>query len=115
MLKKQYRLSTDYEFKITKKYGENVVAKFFYLYILKPQNYNGPTKVGIIVSNKFDKSSVHRNRIKRVYRDIVRKNLDKIKTGLWIIIYPRQDSQGAKYEDINFEFTNVLQKASIAG
>ncbi|OGC48112.1 ribonuclease P protein component [candidate division WWE3 bacterium RIFCSPLOWO2_01_FULL_37_15] len=115
MLKKQHRLSTDYEFKLTRKYGRNLVSRYFYLYVLKPQNYEGQTRVGIIVSNKFDKSAVKRNRIKRIYREIIRNNLDKIPPKLWIIVYPKISSQGAKYEDVNTEFTDILQKEFIAG
>ncbi|HLB51923.1 ribonuclease P protein component [candidate division WWE3 bacterium RIFCSPHIGHO2_12_FULL_38_15] len=115
MLKKQHRLSTDYEFNITRKYGKNLVSKFFYLYVLKPKNYEGPPKIGIIVSNKFDKSAAKRNRIKRVYREIIRNNLDKIPSNLWIIVYPKTISREAEYEEINTEFTDILQKEFISG
>ena len=115
MLKKQNRLSTDYEFNLTRKYGRNLVSRYFYLYVLNPQNYEGPTRVGIIVSNRFDKSAAKRNRIKRIYREVIRNNFDKLPPKLWIIVYPKSGSREAKYEAINAEFIDILQKEFIAG
>ncbi len=57
MLKRENRLSSDFEFNITRKYGKYFNGKYFHIYFLRPKNYNGPTKVGIVVSNKFSKKA----------------------------------------------------------
>ena len=52
MLKRGNRLSSDFEFNVTRKYGEYIRGKYFHAYFLKPKNYEEPKKVGIVVSKK---------------------------------------------------------------
>jgi ribonuclease P protein component len=112
MLKKENRLLSNYEFGKTRKAGRQVSGKFFHLYYYKHSKYNGPGKVGIVVSNKFDKSAVRRNRVRRIYREAIRNNFDKIEPGYWIVIYPKFSSAGKKYEEINTDYSETLQKIS---
>lgn len=114
MLKRQHRLTSRFEFNITRKYGDYYKGKFFHIYFLKPKNYKGPTKVGIVISTKVHKKAVKRNRIKRVFREVVRKNFEKIDKGdLWVVIHPKTNSLDKKYEEINTDFNQILQKISI--
>jgi ribonuclease P protein component len=114
MLKKENRLSSKYEFGITRKYGKQISGKFFHLYLVKPHNYEGPAKVGIVVSNKFSKSAVKRNKLKRIFREITRTNFDKIPKGYWVVLYPKFYAINQKYEEISSDFNKVLQKISVA-
>lgn len=114
MLKKENRLSSKYEFNITRKYGKTLTGRFFHLYIVKPHNYEGPTKAGIIVSNKFSKSAVKRNKLKRIFREIVHTNFNKIPQGHWVVLYPKFYAINQKYEEISIDFNKVLQKVSVA-
>ena len=117
MLKKQNRITSTFEYNITRKYGRHYRGDFFHIFILKPKDYTGPTKVGIVISNRFDKRSTKRNRIKRLFREAVRNNfdkLDKIDTGLWVVIQPKFNSFNKTYEEICLELNKVLQKASLS-
>ena len=115
MLKKENRLSTDFEFNITRKYGKYYKGRFFHIYFLVPKNYEGPTKVGIVVSNKFSKNAVERNRVKRVFREVVRNNFEKINKGnLWVVIHPKIPCTKETYEEISSEFNKILQEASFS-
>ena len=115
MLKKENRLSSNFEFNVTRKYGKYYNGKFFHVYFLNPRKYEGPTKVGIVVSNKFSKNAVERNRAKRIFREIVRKNFDKIKEKkLWVVIHPKFICLEKNGEEISSEFNNILQEASIS-
>jgi ribonuclease P protein component len=115
MLKKENRLSSDFEFNITRKYGKYYKSESFHIYFLVPKKYEGPTKVGIVVSNKFSKNATDRNRVKRIFREIVRKNFEKINKGnLWIVIHPKIHCLKKKNEEINSEFNKILQKASFS-
>jgi ribonuclease P protein component len=115
MLKRENRLSSDFEFNITRKYGKYFNGKYFHIYFLRPKNYNGPTKVGIVVSNKFSKKAVERNRIKRIFREIVGNNLEKIgKDNIWVVIHPKISCQNKSYEEISAEFNKILQEASFS-
>ena len=115
MLKRENRLSSDFEFNITRKYGKYFNGKYFHIYFLRPKNYNGPTKVGIVVSNKFSKKAVERNRVKRIFREIVGNNLEKIgKDNIWVVIHPKISCQNKGYEEISAEFNKILQEASFS-
>jgi len=107
MLKRENRLLSNHEFRKTHFKGRRIKTPLFYLYFLGQE---GPTKVGIVVSNKFSKKAVVRNRVKRIFREIVRQNFGKIKPGFWIVLHPAQKSLKVSYEELNFEFNKILQK-----
>lgn len=113
MLKKENRLSTNFEFNITKKYGTHYEGKYFHVYILTPKNYLGSSKFGIVVSNKYSKIAVRRNRIKRLLRETIKTNLESFKDNLWIVVYPKKNVSGKTYEEINSDFNKTLQKVFI--
>ena len=108
MLEKENRLLSNYEFSKTHFKGRRIKTPFFYLYFLKQE---GPTKVGIVVSTKFSKKAVVRNRVKRVFREIIRQNFGKIKPGFWVVLHPSKKSLKVSYEELNIEFNKILQKA----
>jgi ribonuclease P protein component len=114
MLKKPNRLTSKYQFNITRKHGKSIEGKLFHLYYVKPRNYEGPSKVGIVVSNKFSKSAAKRNRLKRVFREVIRLNLGIIPSGYWVVVYPKYYSAGKKYEEICSDFTQTIQKDFVA-
>ncbi|HLC93901.1 MAG TPA: ribonuclease P protein component [Patescibacteria group bacterium] len=114
MLRKYNRLSTKYEFNRTKKLGQSYSGQFFHFFYLKPKNYSGPSKVGIVVSTRFSKSAAKRNRLKRVFREVIRNNFDKIEPGYWIVVYPKFGSGNRKYEEISSDFAKTIQKVLVA-
>jgi len=111
MLPKKHRLTTRYEFGKVKRDGVKVSSRFFYLYYLKRFDPVEDTKVGVVLSNKFSKVAPQRNRVKRQFREIIRTNFGKIKSGYWIVIYPKSNVKEAKYEEINTDFLKILQKS----
>ncbi len=119
MLKRENRLKTRYEFSKTRRHGEQLSTDYFHLYYLpyfveKDQQDRGaernPTRIGIVISGKFSKSAVERNRVKRIFREVVRQNFGRIRPGYWVVIHPRIKSKKASYEEINTEFIKILQK-----
>jgi len=112
MLKKENRLSTPFEYKITKKYGRKIEGETFFAYILKPDNYTGSAKAGVVVSNKFSKKATARNRIKRLFRETIRKNLILFPQNHWLSVYPKFSAEGKTYEEIDTDFTKNIQKIS---
>ncbi|MBP7927901.1 ribonuclease P protein component [Patescibacteria group bacterium] len=114
MLKKQNRLSSKFEFNITKKYGQKLSCGSLYMFYLKPRNYIGPTKIGFVVTTRMDKRATKRNRLKRIFREIFRQNFDKIANGLWIAVYPTSTSMDKTYEEISTDTNKLLQKIFVA-
>jgi ribonuclease P protein component len=113
MLNKENRLTSRFEFNVTRKYGKYFEGTLSHIYILKPQNYTGVTKVGIVISNKFHKSAVKRNKTRRIFREIIRANLDKFGEGMWVVVHPKFDCLGKTYEEISSDFIKILQKISV--
>lgn len=114
MLKKENRLSSNFEYNITKKYGTKAEGETFYGYFLKPQNYEGKTKAGVVVSNKFSKSAVVRNRIKRLFKRAIKKNFDSIPKNYWVVIYPKYSTEKINYEKVNSDVVKILQKVFVS-
>lgn len=118
MLPKKNRLTTRYEFdkvrKVANKDGTKISGKYFHFFYMKQKDIKNPTKVGIVVSNKFNKSAVVRNRVKRLFREVFLKNFDKIRDGYWVVIHPKFVSIGKSYEEINADFNKILQKIPLA-
>ena len=116
MLKKENRLRTTYEFNKVRRLGDKQDAVFFRIYYLDISKHQEDknTKIGIVVSNKLSKLAVVRNRTKRVFREVVRLNFEKIREGYWIVIHPKVTSLDKGYEEISTEFTKVLQNLPIS-
>lgn len=85
-----------------------------HVYALKPQSYNGATKVGFVISNKFHKKAVRRNKVRRIFREIIRSKMEKLGDNMWIVIHPKFDCLGKTYEEIDSDFNKILQKISLA-
>jgi ribonuclease P protein component len=113
MFKKENRLSTNFEFNITKKYGRRITGFYFSAYYLYPRNYTGPTRIGIVTSNKFHKNATVRNKVRRQFREIMRLNMDLLGENMWWVIFPKTASLGIEYEKIRSDFTKTLQKISL--
>ena len=114
MFKKENRLSTNFEFNITRKYGKKIRGDYFFMYYLKAKNYEGPVKVGIVVSNKVDKVAANRNRIKRLYRESLKEHIPNLPNNLWMVIHPKAESLKTDYEKISTDVNQVLSQISLA-
>lgn len=114
MLKKDRRLSTDFEFNITRKHGKKLTGRLCYLYYLKPNNYEGVTRTGIVVTTKVHKSAVKRNRLKRLFFECIREKSDKIPDGLWVVIHPNTKSLKASHEEICSDLDSLVSKISLS-
>lgn len=82
MLKKQYRLKNRKAFDATYKNHKVVSNSLFTIYIGKPKkDKETTTKFGFVVSKKYHKRAVKRNRIKRLMRECVRLAIKENKLG----------------------------------
>lgn len=114
MLKKERRLSTNFEFNTTRKYGQKLSGQLCYLYYLKQKDLSALTRTGIVVSTKIHKSAVKRNRIKRLFSDCLRAKFDTIPDGMWVVIHPTTKSLEASHEEICTELDSLLSKISVS-
>ena len=73
MLPKNYRLKSNSAFSATYRLKNIISNKYFLLYLGAPITEETQTlKIGFVVSKKFHKRAVKRNRIKRLLREVLR-------------------------------------------
>ena len=105
-----YRLRKSFEFKRIKHHGMKHKAHAFWMQVLCDVDSSKP-KLGIIVTRKFG-NAVFRNRAKRIFREIFRKNLHNIPTNYQIIILPRKMMHSFPFNRLESSFMLALAKFS---
>ncbi len=83
MFPKKHRLSKSADVKKTTARGRSFFNKYF---VIKSVPQNDEKKFTVVVSTKISKKAVERNRIKRIVREELRKNIDNIKTGSYVFL-----------------------------
>ena len=114
MLPKENRLTDDYDFRRVKRLGKSYHCPLF-KFSFAPRKISGASRFGFVISKKIDKRAVVRNRIKRLLRQAVRENLEKIPEGFDIVFVVRPIIVGKSYEEVITEFDKVLSKVSFPG
>jgi ribonuclease P protein component len=71
------------------------------------------TRVGVIASKKIFRKAVERSRVRRVLREIFRLNLPEMKSGVDIVLFPRQQILQKKYREIEADFLNTAEIAGL--
>ena len=108
MLALRNRLKRQRDFENVFKTGKGFQEGPLYLKVQK-NNFQA-SRFGFIVSKKFSKKAVERNRAKRVLREVIKKNLSQIKAGLDIIIVLNPE---AKTEELEKTTERLFKKAKI--
>ncbi len=106
MLKKTNRLSKSKDIKTAFARGRSFFNPFFTIkFFAQPQNQ----RFTVVVSTKVFKKAVARNRLKRLLREYLRKNLAGLKKGYYVIIAKPKaaDLKGAETLGL---FAQVLKK-----
>ncbi|MBQ9315054.1 MAG: ribonuclease P protein component [Clostridia bacterium] len=83
------------------------------IYVLP--NHDAINKLGIVVSKKFSKSSVKRNRVKRLIKEIYRLNEEEICKGKSIVILWKKNVLYDKvsFENVYHDLFKCLKKANL--
>ena len=79
----------------------------------QPQQKLLPTQVGIVVSKKYSKLAVSRNRFKRQIRYIFRQLLSQLKDGLQIVVTVNTVQSTPSYQQIWDDLKILLKKARV--
>ncbi len=109
MLNKIHRLTKGVEFQDilrngSKAYGMMVVIRY------KKHDEN---KIGFIVSTKVAKNATDRNRIKRLLREVVRREfLEKMK-GYWVVMVAKKDIVDKDYAQIKHDLQISFKKRGL--
>ena len=123
MLPKENRLKHDRDFKTLFEEGRFVPGSLVNAQIWKivPEKYPRrkysleDLKIGFVVSKKFSKSAVKRNRIKRQMREAVRLIFQKtkLKTGYFLLISAKKEILNQEYIEIEKSVSQLLKRIGI--
>ncbi len=97
-LSKLERLHFNKDFERVLKEGKKIWVDRYFLIVYKSNNLNY-RRLGLIVSRKIGKA-VKRNRVKRLLREIFRKNKELFPEGSDIIIIPHPNVVTLNYKEI---------------
>ena len=110
MLKKTFRLGKTREFFHTKRYGSKYYGNCFSVLVNPAKNPTQMPKISVVAPNKIAPNIPKRNRIKRLFRESIRLNLEQFPKGHNFIFYCNGNSLGKTYEEINAGILKFLQE-----
>jgi len=110
MLPKINRIKKKKDFETAFKRGQGFKQGFLYLKIIK--NNLDVSRFGFVISKKFSKKAVIRNKTKRRLREIIKMRLPEIKKGIdaVIVMMPGAENEFQKLEDA---LDKLFKKAKI--
>lgn len=109
MLSSKYRLKSKNLFARVEIDGTLYQYKFFgiNIYDRKDKDFS---KFGFVISTKISKRAVIRNKIKRIFSDYIRLNIEKVKNGKDVIFLIKPSIISAKREIIEKEINEAIIK-----
>lgn len=111
MLPKTHRLRLKKDFDRIFKQGKFVSRKFFTAGFTA--NNLPISRVAAVVSKKVSKSAVIRNSVKRKATEVLRLNLEKIKTGFDIVFLAKPEIKEKNYQEIESAIIDILKTAKL--
>ncbi len=82
-----------------------------YLTIIAAPGQHRAARLGIVASRKFG-NAVHRNRAKRLIREVFRRTDSRETPGLDLIVIPRRELLDAAYANFEHDFRATLKRSA---
>lgn len=105
---KQARLTCRRDIDLVKSRGESRAGKFSIVVMLKTPPDNG-FRVAFLISRRYDRLAVQRNRARRLFREAFRLLLPEL-VPLWLLLIPRRAMHTAKLGDVLEEMRATLRR-----
>lgn len=86
--------------------GKRVHTPHFVVVVLPNPELDGLRRLGITVTKKVAKA-VGRNRVKRVVREVFRKNRSLFPVGCDVVVIAKSGAPALRYEDVRTELARV--------
>ena len=84
---------------------------FFTLLVSRVPNHD-PSRLGIVVGRRVGKA-VTRNRLKRIFRELVRGSNPDMASGFHCIVYPKVKVLGVKYQELREIWKGALAQVGL--
>lgn len=110
-MQKRYRLCRREDFAKVYKGGRSVANHQFVLYY-KENPKTTKIRLGVSASKKVG-GAVQRNQIRRRVKEIVRRNMDEIKTGYDLILIVRAGAMKLDYIGLEKSIRHVMRKGGL--
>jgi ribonuclease P protein component len=108
MLLRSYRMKKKANFQSVFTHGVSYTSRHVVIYIFKGR----PIKFGLIASKKIG-NAVKRNRAKRLLREAIRLNLEKLHADYQMIFIARTAINGASLQEVEKSVLYIWRKAGI--
>ena len=106
---KSQRVRRRSEFQQAFSAGYRVSSRYFTLIVLPGSGPDGaPARLGIVASRKLG-DAVHRNRAKRLIREVFR-HLEPLPQGPDVVVIPRRELFDVPYSDLERDFRSAWQR-----
>jgi ribonuclease P protein component len=105
------RLLKGHEFRHMRNNGRSVIGKYLVLSYAKAPDEK--RRIGIIVSKKYDKKAVQRNRAYRVIREAYRLIKSQVKEDVWLVIIARSYLHKRKTLEVQQEMLRLLKQENL--
>ncbi|EKE06441.1 MAG: ribonuclease P [uncultured bacterium] len=109
MLSSKYRLKKKINFARIEIDGQLIQSKSFGMGIYDRKD-DDPSHFGFIISTKISKKAVIRNRIKRIMSEIIRINLNKLKSGYDVLFLIKHQAVKISREELEKETYEAIIK-----
>jgi ribonuclease P protein component len=106
------RLRKSWEFQFVKKNGKRKKEQAFWFQLFVTPNSDRLPKLGVIASRRFG-GAVQRNRAKRRFREIFRKNSEFFPNGSLIVLLPRPALFSLSFSDTEKRILEAVRKTTI--
>ncbi len=112
MLPKLNRLKKKEDFLRARKKGRIIQEDNFGL-VISPTNESSETRFGFIVSKKISNKAVVRNKLRRIFREIVRERIENVSKGYDVIFLVKKRALDSKSEEISKEVEMAFKKGRL--
>ena len=104
-LSKDHRLRTRRQLAYVRKRGASRAGKRCVAYAAEPQD--GQARVVIVISRRYSRKAVTRNRARRLLREAYRRLFPELAPA-WIMLIPRRRMEGARLQDVLAELKRLF-------